>query len=121
MLCKARRSVRFVTHADEPLVRKVRLDRRLAPIRVIEPNEVRIDPLKQIERLQVLDHSLAHPQPIDPGILAGVFVVCAVGVEQVDHWQAVAQAGLIVVGVVAGGDLDDAGAERRVNQERRRR
>ena len=79
---------------------------------------MRIDPLEQAERLQVLDDPLAHAQPIDAGIFAGVFVVGAVGIEQVDHRQGIAQAGLVIVGIVAGGDLDDAGAEGRVDQKR---
>ena len=85
---------------------------------MIEADQVRVDPLEQVERLQVLDDPLAHAQAIDAGVLAGIFVVGAVGVEQVDHRQRIAQAGLVVVGIVAGRDLDDAGAERRVDQER---
>ena len=56
-------------------------------------------------------------QPVEAGVLAGVLVVGAVRVEQVDHRQIVAQAGLVIVGVVAGRDLDDAGAEGRVDQQ----
>ena len=54
---------------------------------------------------------------MEAGVGAGVLVVGAVGVEQVDHRQLVPQTGLVVVRVVGGGDLDAAGAELRVDQD----
>src|SRR5208337_1641086 len=63
LLGEAGRAV-VVAHADEPLVREVRLDRGLAAVRVIETDEVRVDPVEQVECFEVLDNSFSHDEPI---------------------------------------------------------
>src|SRR5579871_1098534 len=52
-LSQARLATPVVAHPDEPLVRQVRLDRRLAPIGVVDPGRVGLDLLEQALRLQV--------------------------------------------------------------------
>ena len=121
LLSESGRLARVFAHTHEPLIRQVGFDRRLAAVGVIETHEVRVDPFEQVECLQVLDDPLAHAQAIDAGVFAGIFVVGSVRIEQVDHRQALSQTGLIIVGIMAGSDLDDAGAEGRVDQERDRR
>ena len=85
LLGKTGRSVGLVRHPHEPLVRQIRLDRRLAAIRVVEPNQIRLDSLEKIAGLQVFHDPLAHDQPVQSGVFAGVFVVRAIRVEEVDH------------------------------------
>ena len=117
LLGETGRSVGLVRHSHEPLVRQVRLDRRLAAIRMVEANEIGLDPLEKPAGLQVCHDPLAHDQPVEPGVLAGILVIRAVRVEEVDHRQTIAHAGLVIVGVVAGRDLHHAGAKSWVDQE----
>ena len=67
--------------------------------------------LQQAVSLQLLDDLLSHLEPVLSFVVARVLVQRAVGVHDVDGGQAVSLADLEVVVVVAGGDLQCAGAE----------
>ena len=98
-------------HLDEPLVGQVRLDRRLAAIRVRQIDQPVLDGHHQPLRFQVGDHVLAGHQDGHPLVLAGVGVQRAVGVEDIDHRQVLPLADVVVVRVVRRRDLDAAAAQ----------
>ena len=82
-----------------------------AAVAVANRVAVGLDGLQQAVPLQLLDDPLAHLQPVLSFVVARVLVQSAVGVHDVDGGQAVSLADREVVVVVAGGDLQGAGAE----------
>ena len=99
-------------HADEPLIRKKRLDQGPAAVAVADRMQVPLFGHEQPGGLEVLDHS---PAPFENRQAAvgfrHVVVESAVGAQDVDAGQVVADADLVVVGVVPRGHLDHPGAE----------
>ena len=99
---------------DEPLGGDERLDGGLAALALAQAHLVRLDLLEQAEGVEVGDHALAGLEAVQAGVGAGGGGHVRGVVDDLDLGQVVAAAGLEVVEVVGGGDLDDAGAELRV-------
>ncbi len=118
LLGEARRAILIVGHADEPLVGEVGLDGGLAAVGEVEAGGVGLGLDEEALGFEVGHDALADLLAWQIGINPGVLVVGAVGVEEVDHREVVAQTGLVVVGVVRGGDLDAAGAELGIDEDR---
>ncbi len=72
--------------------------------------------IEQPQLVHVLRDGLARLEAVHAGVLAAVLIDGAVGVEDVDHRQLVAQTASVVVGVVGGRHLHAAGAQLRVHQ-----
>ena len=97
-------------HLDEPLRGKHRLDRLAAAVAAADVVAVRLD-LDEIALLLKIRHDgLARLIAVHAVILAAVYYL-AVLVDALDLRKVMAQADLIVVGVVTGRHLDGAGAE----------
>ncbi len=105
-------------HLDEPLVRKIRLHDGARAVAVGHRVGERLDVAQPPFGPQVFHHLGAGlVDGSEPLVGSGVFVEGPVGVEDVDHGQAVAQPALIVVEVVPRGHLHRAGALLRVGQD----
>ena len=102
-----------VAHAQVPLPRQVRLDRRAGAVRVADLDPVRLDPLHEPGALKVGHHAGARRGAVESGVRSGGVVEGAVRRQYVDQADPVAVAAphLEVVGVVAGRDLHAAGAD----------
>ncbi len=101
-----------LAHGDEPLVRQHGLD-HLARAGADGDHEFVLPGLDQgTGGLQVGHDGLAGHEAVHAAVfLGGVLVDGGLQGQHHDHGQAVALAHLVVVGVVRGRDLDDAGAE----------
>ena len=64
-----------------------------------------LDLRQQAAGLKIRDDALPRGGHFQAGVSAGVFVKRAVGVEQIDHWQAASPGDFIVVRIVRGRDL----------------
>ncbi len=98
-------------HPHEPLGGDHRLDDLAAALAARHLHGVRLGLDRQAGRLHVGPQALAALEAVQAGVWAGVLVHRGVGVEHVDDRQAVPLADLVVGRVVAGRDLERAGAE----------
>ena len=104
---------------DEPLGGDERLDGGLAAVALAEAERVVLDLDEGAGVLEVGDDALAGVEAVEPGVGSGGGGHVGVVVDDLDLGQVVALAGLEIVGVVRGGDFDDAGAELRGRRDRR--
>ena len=94
-----------------PLVGQERLERRTRAIAVRDGVAVLLDPVEQAHGLELGDDAPARFEPVEPAIGFGrVGVDPAQLVEHRDRVECVPTSDLEIVEVVAGGDLDRAGA-----------
>ena len=101
-------------HLHEPLRGQHRLDDLAAAVAAADVVTVRLDLDEVALLLQTGDDGLARLVAIHSVVLAAVYDL-AVLVDALYLLKVMAQADLIVVGVVAGGHLDGAGAEAKLN------
>ena len=103
--------LRQLIHADEPLIRQERFNRRLGAVGHGQFN-LAVFHLEQNADLFQFRHDV-FSRLINrlPFVLAGVGVEGAVFIENVDHGQLAAAADFVVVGVVRRGDFHRAGAQ----------
>ena len=101
-------------HLHEPLRGQHRLDDLAAAVAAADVVAVRLDLDEVALLLQIGDDGLARLVAIHAVVLAAVYDP-AVLVDALYLLKVMAQADLIVVGVVAGGHLDGAGAEAKLN------
>ena len=101
-------------HADEPLVGEVGLDRRLRAVGMREFD----DPVFHLHELargvEIGHHLRAGFVDREARVGPGLGVQRAVGVQNVDHRQALPAADVVVVGIVGRGDLHAARAHLRL-------
>ncbi len=96
---------------DEPLRRQARLDDGLAAVALAERHNVIFRADQEAACLQICQNFLPRLEAVEAFVRAGVLVHLRDFVHHVDLRQVVAQAGLEVVGIVRGRNLDRAGAE----------
>ena len=97
--------------ADEPLFRDERLDKRFAALAFAGIDGVVFDLFEQAERFEIGYDLLAGFVAIEPGVLAAIRGDLCVAADDFDERERVAFAGFEIVGIVRGGDFNDAGAE----------
>ena len=91
----------------EPLLGEPRLDDHVRAVSVGQFHEVFLGPLEQAEGIHALDDALARLHAVEAAVfLGGVFVEAGVGIEHVDHLQAMPAPHREVVEVVGRRDLD---------------
>ena len=106
-------AVRFLVaaHLEEPLEANQGFHHRIAALAVAHRVAIVLHLFQQAQAVQFLGHGPAGIEPLPALVLAGRAGHVAVEADDVDDFQAVALANLKVGNVVAGGNLQGAGAE----------
>ena len=103
-----------LVHADEPLVAEERFDLHAAALGEADVVDDVLDFFEEAELFHLRHALLAAFVAVEPGVLAALGVHGAVAVHDVDEFEVVTFADLIVVRVMGGRDLHAAGALFRV-------
>ena len=110
-----RRRLRHPPGTHEPLLGEHRLDDRSRTLGVSDRVLVVFDSLYKVPLFEPADQVRACLEAVLTGERAGVFVERPILVQDVDHFKVLADAHLIVVGIVAGRHLHRARTERRID------
>jgi len=94
---------------QEPLVGEIGLDGGFGTVGVSDFVAVGDGFFEQSERFEVPDDGFSGGETVQGGVFSADFVDGGVGVEDVDEGEVVTEADGIVVWVVCGGDLEEAG------------
>ena len=104
------RRLRQLRHADKPLIGEIGLDGRLRSVGVGQIDQPVFHGLKLPGLVKIRHHLLASLADREPLIGPSLGVERAVGIEDVEHWQPLPQAHLVVVGIMGWRDLHAAAA-----------